>query len=492
MNFNSAAFLGFLIIAVLVYYLLPHKGRNVWLLFCSYYFYMCWNVKYSLLMLFTTLISYTAAILLDRFGEQKRKCLLVTGTVLLTGMLCIFKYLGFIIENVNLLMTHVGLLPVDVSLNLLLPVGISFYVIQSIGYLIDVYRKDIPAERNLIIFMLFVSFFPQLVAGPIERAANMLPQFREKHTVSAENLADGMRLILFGLFKKVAIADVCALYVNAVFDNLYAYSGLTLVLAGILFTVQIYGDFSGYSDIARGSGRLLGFRLMENFRAPYLADSPGDFWNRWHVSLSQWLRDYIYIPLGGSRSGNVYINTMIVFFASGLWHGAAWRYIYWGGVWGIAVCVQRCFLKRFPGVCRIRRKARIGMMWIVIAVTMLMFRADGPADLFYILKSIFTGADIASFLSQLAAVEQAMWFRSVTFACWMVGTLLVNVAVLFWMDCRYDSQMKNGGLTEHVLSQVRERRRTAVYVWMLFQTVIWYIVQMGSYVSGADFIYFQF
>ena len=493
MNFNSVTFLGFLIITVLVYYLLPQKGRNVWLLLCSYYFYMCWNVTYSLLMLSTTLISYLMAILLEYFrGGQKRKCLLAAGAVILAGMLCIFKYLGFIIENVNTVMMHAGLLPIDVSLNLLLPVGISFYVIQSLGYLIDVYRENIPAEKNLIVFMLFVSFFPQLVAGPIERAANMLPQFRETHAVHAENLADGMRLILFGLFKKVAIADVCAMYVNAVFDNLYAYSGLTLALAGILFMIQIYGDFSGYSDIARGSGRLLGFRLMENFKAPYLADSPGDFWNRWHVSLSQWLRDYIYIPLGGSRTGNVYINTMIVFLVSGLWHGAAWRYIYWGGVWGIAVCVQKCFTKYFPEECRRRRKAGIAMMWIVIAATWLMFRAPGPADLLYIFKSIFTGADIASFLSQLAAVEQAMWFRSVTFACWMAGTLLVNAAVLFWMDCKYDSQMKCGGLTEHVLSRVREWKKTAVYVWMLFQTVIWYIIQMGSYVSGADFIYFQF
>lgn len=372
-------------------------------------------------------------------------------------------------------MMHAGLLPIDVSLNLLLPVGISFYVIQSLGYLIDVYRENIPAEKNLIVFMLFVSFFPQLVAGPIERAANMLPQFRETHAVHAENLADGMRLILFGLFKKVAIADVCAMYVNAVFDNLYAYSGLTLALAGILFMIQIYGDFSGYSDIAIGCARLFGIDLMKNFNYPYFSRDISEFWRRWHISLSTWFRDYIYIPLGGSRCKKTKVirNTFIIFIISGLWHGANWTFILWG--------IYHALL--FMPLLLLNKNRRYTKNVIAVGKLLPSFKEAVQmfSTFFLVLIGwiIFRSNDIGEASDYLARLFSPSLFE-VSFPHGKRALIYCLVLLIIeWMQRE----------KEHAL-QINKEIKSPVVRWGIYYILIFIIVFLQG--TPADFIYFQF
>lgn len=343
MLFNSISFLIFFICVVFVYYCVaPKKYQYILLFLTSYYFYMCWNAKYALLMGASTVITYMSGIgiglINDRNSDESRnlrikKLIVAASFISNLGILAFFKYGNFILENVNLLTHQNFQMPFDI----ILPVGISFYTFQALSYTIDVYRGDIGAEKNFIYYAVFVSFFPQLVAGPIERSGNLLKQIREEHHFNAEEFLCGFWMMLFGYFEKIVIADRVAIYVDAVFGDYSAVGGIQVVLAILGFTLQIYCDFSGYSHIAIGTARILGVHLMDNFRQPYLATSIKDFWRRWHISLSTWFRDYLYIPLGGNRRGSVrkHFNLMVTFLVSGLWHGAAWHYVLWGGVHGV-------------------------------------------------------------------------------------------------------------------------------------------------------------
>lgn len=351
MLFNTMQYIIFLPLVVLIYYLLPSKARYIWLLAVSYYFYMQWNPLYITLLFLCTILTYGVGRIIDfqrttmKTGTvnilQKTKRtqkICFVGCVLIN--LCIliyFKYSLFAVGILNKILNLLHLPETDWNYGILLPVGISFYILQALGYLIDIYRGEIEVEKNFLRYALFVSFFPQLVAGPIERSKNLLTQLHEAHSFSYENIRKGALLVLYGLFLKMVIADRSAIIVNTVYGNSSLYPGLYIVVATVFFSIQIYCDFYGYSTIAKGSALMLGIHLMDNFNAPYFSKSVKEFWRRWHISLSGWFRDYLYIPLGGSRKGNARTNgnLLFVFAVSGLWHGASVAYILWGFLNGI-------------------------------------------------------------------------------------------------------------------------------------------------------------
>lgn len=338
MLFNSIDFAIFLPIVFILYWFVTNKNlklQNLLIVVSSYLFYGWWDWRFLSLILFSTLVDYLVGLgLLKQENPTKRKILLWTSIIVNLGFLGFFKYYNFFLDNFITAFSFFGTEIQANSLNIILPVGISFYTFQTLSYSIDVYKRKLEPTKDFIAFSAFVSFFPQLVAGPIERATHLLPQFYKKRTFDYSKAVDGMRQILWGLFKKIVIADNCAEYANLIFNNSADYSGSTLVLGALFFTFQIYGDFSGYSDIAIGTSRLFGFDLMRNFNFPYFSRDIAEFWRRWHISLSTWFRDYLYIPLGGSRGGTwmKVRNTFIIFIVSGFWHGANWTFIVWGAL----------------------------------------------------------------------------------------------------------------------------------------------------------------
>lgn len=339
MLFNSFEFALFLPIVFLVYWLVcrGRLTRNLWIVAASYLFYGWWDIRFLFLIIFTSLCSYASGILIEKNKSKGAKRAWLSCNIILNlGILCLFKYFNFFSHSFAAILRLIGFTPDDVTLNLILPVGISFYSFQALSYSIDVYRKDIEATKNLPAFLAFISFFPQLVAGPIERATNLLPQFQRPAKFNYSEGVSGLQMILWGLFKKVVVADNAAPIVNTIFSNITGTEPINLWIGAILFSFQIYGDFSGYSDMAIGIARLFGISLMKNFNMPYLATDIHDFWKRWHISLTSWFRDYVYIPLGGNRKGRFRkaINTMAVFLISGLWHGADLTFILWGAYHG--------------------------------------------------------------------------------------------------------------------------------------------------------------
>ena len=336
MLFNSIEFLVFLPVVFILYWFVINrniKEQNFLLLIASYFFYGWWDWRFLSLIIFSSAIDYSVGLLLS--GEKKeinRKLILFTSVVINIGFLAFFKYFNFFIDSFSNAFTFFGQSIDPIRLNIILPVGISFYTFQTLSYTIDIYKKKMPPTNDIVSFFAFVSFFPQLVAGPIERASNLLPQFFEKRKFQYTKAVDGLRQILWGLFKKIVIADNCAILVDDIFNNYASTPSEFLVLGAILFSFQIYCDFSGYSDIAIGTARLFGFNLMQNFAFPYFSRNIGEFWRRWHISLSTWFRDYLYIPLGGSRvKKHLKIrNILIIFLVSGFWHGANWTFICWG------------------------------------------------------------------------------------------------------------------------------------------------------------------
>lgn len=352
MLFNSFEFLLFFPIVCIIYFLLrDNRWRVPFLLVASYYFYMNWKPIYALLIMTSTVLTYGCGLLVEKYADNKRrqKLYLVVSLVINFAILFFFKYYNFINESIFSVLELAGLRWPVPNLDVLLPVGISFYTFQAVGYSIDVYRGTIKAEKSFLTYALFVSFFPQLVAGPIERAKNLLPQFHEEHMFSYDNAVEGFKQMIWGFFMKLCVADVISEYVNAVYNNVPQHNGTSMLIATILFTFQIYCDFGGYSNIAIGAAKVMGFRLMENFNRPYLSLNIKEFWKRWHISLSSWFMDYVYIPLGGNRVSypRHLLNLAITFLVSGVWHGANWTFVLWGG--GTRCVSSSC--KCFSQVC---------------------------------------------------------------------------------------------------------------------------------------------
>jgi alginate O-acetyltransferase complex protein AlgI len=405
--FNSFVFLGFFAAFYPVYLALGSRVRiqNYWLLAASYVFYGYWDLRFLALLLLSTLVDYTIARAIDATADPvARKRLLLGSIAANLGVLGFFKYFGFFADNFMALAHALGLEVSPITLEVVLPVGVSFYTFQSLAYVIDVYRRQSPAFRRLADFAVFVAFFPQLMAGPIERARHLLPQVLGPRRVSAAQAHAGVYLVLWGFFKKVVIADNAGAIANRVFDGYTGYTGLDLVLGAIAFTLQIYGDFSGYSDIARGLAKLLGFDLMVNFKLPYVSETPSEFWQRWHISLSLWLRDYLYIPLGGNRLGEAKTlrNLMLTMLLGGLWHGAAWNYVLWGAFHGALLVGYRRFDRaaaRPRGLAL--RALRVALMFGFVCVGWILFRARSFEQIVYFLSHLGTATSAAT--AELAA-----------------------------------------------------------------------------------------
>ena len=402
MTFNSFGFLIFYPIVLILYFVLPKKFTKYMLLIASYYFYLAWNIKLAGLIIFTTCVSYFCARIIEKNESKKVKkwCIVITLIASL-GVLFFFKYYNFVADSASFVFGLFTGMQYDWTLNLVLPVGISFYTFQTLSYAIDVYRGNEKCERDFITYALYVSFFPQLVAGPIERPGNLIPQLKVKNEFKKENVELGLQQMAVGFFKKIVVADLIAEYVNPVFNNASQTTGFGVMLGSILFAIQIYCDFSGYSDIAIGCSKIMGINLMQNFNEPYRARSIKDFWNRWHISLSTWLRDYLYFPLGGSRCSKPrhMFNIFIVFLASGLWHGANWTFVLWGVFHGVIRILEE-LLK--PTRTKLLEKMGIkennkGLIifetlftFIIVCFSWIIFRANNISDLGTLLSKLFT------------------------------------------------------------------------------------------------------
>lgn len=499
MLFNSFAFLGFFPIAVFGYFLIPHRVRYIWLLICSYYFYMCWNPKYLLLLLASTVITWLSGLFLEilkksgfKGGKKEpyKKICVASSLVLNLAILGFFKYLPFFSGILNQVLAFLHISWQAPQIDILLPVGISFYTFQALSYTMDVYRDEISAEKNFLRYALFVSFFPQLVAGPIERSKSLLGQINEKHTFSIERARSGLMLMLWGYFLKMVVADRIAIIVDPIYENYTAYPGWQLAAATALFAFQIYCDFAGYSTIAKGAGEIMGFRLTDNFNAPYFAQSVAGFWRRWHISLSSWFRDYVYIPLGGNRKGKVkkHINLMIVFLLSGLWHGAGWHFVAWGflngfyqvaGEWLAPVRDRGVKLLKIDRDLFSHKLLRMLTTFFLVSLSWVFFRANSFTDALKILRIMFS--------------EPRRWllgagaFFSPEGIDWRDYVLtLASIGLLLVVD-----RLKCKGIV------VRDAlcRQELWFRWLALLAGIMAILVFGIWGSGYDaasFIYFQF
>ncbi|MFH0923455.1 MAG: MBOAT family O-acyltransferase [Candidatus Falkowbacteria bacterium] len=482
MLFNSLHFLIFFPIIVFLYFAIPHKYRWILLLAASYYFYMSWNAKYAILLIISTIVDYSAALLMGKTEENatRRKYLFASLAANL-GLLFVFKYLNFFSSSLNNILLSFNS-PLDIPhLNILLPVGISFYTFQTLSYTIDVYRGKIQPEKHLGIFAVYVSFFPQLVAGPIERAKNLLPQFFVNHEFDYKRVTDGLKIMLWGFFLKMVIADRLAALVNEVYNNIYSYSGLPLLLATYFFAFQIYCDFAGYSFIAIGAAKIMGYNLMDNFRRPYFSQSISEFWKRWHISLSTWFKDYLYIPLGGNRTAKYrwYLNLFIVFLVSGFWHGANWTFIFWGALHGFYLVFSiftaglRKKIVEFTGIVKFPKVYKIIKVLItfhLVLIGWIFFRANSLADAFYALSHLFI-----DFSSGLSAVLPKLSFYQ---------DILLGAAAILFMEFIHLLQERRG------MRQFLDSKPLLVR-WAVYYLIIFGILLFGVF-EETPFIYFQF
>lgn len=492
MVFNSFAFLIFFPVFLLLYKVLPIKVRWIMMLIMSYIFYISWQADLLYLILFTTAVSYVCAIFIEK-NEGRRgvqRTLMIIAVVASLAVLFFFKYFNFVATNVASLLSAFGVTVSDPTLDLILPVGISFYTFQTLSYVIDVYRGNIKAERHFGYYALYVSFFPQLVAGPIERPENLIPQLKTENPFKVNDLTIGLKFMLVGFFKKIVVADQIAKYVDAVYNGVGtdAVNGFTVVIATLLFSVQIYCDFSGYTDIAIGCARIMGIRLMQNFNDPYAATTIKDFWRRWHISLTSWFTDYVYIPLGGSRCKKYrhLLNIMIVFLLSGIWHGAAWTYIIWGAVHGIyqiignltakprSALIEKVGLKEDGALVK---GVRTVITFILVSITWLIFRANSLSDMTALFGELFCGWGDVNIFNSLAAL--GLTLRSII-------TIILSVIILKLLDLQISTKMNEDRENTEISAT-----RISAYVVITWCVAVAWMILLASNVDSA-FIYFQF
>lgn len=469
MLFNSIDFVIFLPVVFILYWFVTNKNlklQNSLIVAASYLFYGWWDWRFLSLILFSTVLDFSIGISLSKVENiVKRKFLLWASILVNLGFLGFFKYYNFFLDSFIAAFSFFGYELKASSLNIILPVGISFYTFQTLSYTIDIYKGKLEPTKDFIAYSAFVSFFPQLVAGPIERATNLLPQFYKVRKFSYRVFSEGIKLMIVGLFMKIVIADRAAIYVDAVYNNVYNHKGLTFVAATVLFAFQIYSDFAGYSLIAIGTAKLFGLSLMTNFNRPYFATSVSEFWKRWHISLSTWFRDYLYIPLGGSHVSNQrwVSNILATFTISGLWHGANWTFVMWGALNGFYLIIEATFVKQYKN-----NLLRICITFMLINLSWIFFRANNINDSFYILKSIFTTPG-KLFIPQDADIVAPVY-------------AVLSISILLMVEAK--KEFINGLFT--LRDNKYELIRLGYYSFIIF--IIFYIGVFGS----NQFIYFQF
>ncbi len=483
MLFNSIDFVIFLPIVFLLYWFITNKNlfvQNTLLLVASYFFYACWDWRFLFLLMFSTLLDYFTGLKMQDAANQNGKRFWFWLSVLVNlGFLGVFKYYNFFAESFTVAISHFGFKINPWTLSVILPVGISFYTFHGLSYVIDIYKSRIKAERNFVDYAVFVSFFPLLVAGPIERATHLLPQIKKERTFDYDKAVNGLRQILWGLFKKIVIADNCARFANLIFNNSAEYSGSTLVIGALFFTFQIYGDFSGYSDIAIGTARLFGIDLLRNFAFPYFSRDIAEFWRRWHISLSSWFKDYLYIPLGGSKGGNWMRirNTFIIFIISGFWHGANWTFIFWGALNALFIMPSILFKTNRTNIETVasgklmptlKEFFQMGLTFSLIVFAWIFFRAENIGHAISYISEIFSS-------SLFTIPKFPDMYNSI------VTLLLVGVFILI------EWQGREG---EFAISHIGQNWYRPIR-WTFYSLLIFLI---GMFMPSVEspFIYFQF
>ncbi len=485
MLFNSLSFFLFFPIVTISYFSLPHRWRWLLLLVSSCFFYMFFIPAYILILLFTIVLDYFLAIHIERLAGKKRRWLLWVSLASNIGILAFFKYANFISANLNNLLDGLGLDYMVPYLSIILPIGLSFHTFQAMSYMIEVYWGKQKAERHLGIYALYVMFYPQLVAGPIERPQNLLHQFREKHSFDYQRVVGGLKLMAWGLFLKVVIADHLALFVNQVFAQPGDYPSAVLLWAAIFFSFQIYCDFYGYSTIAIGAAQVMGFRLMKNFNHPYAATSIREFWQRWHISLSTWFKDYVYIPLGGNKVSipRWYVNTLLIFGLSGIWHGPSWMFLIWGLLHAFYIIFgrislpvrtrlyQKLGLSNFP---KIHQFLKIVIVFSFVTIAWIFFRAENLPDAWYMISHIFTGwADSMSFINIRAIAKATVFSKADMF--FAISYIIFLLAVEY-VGRHFPDLANKAGFYQR---------------WLVYYLLIGSIIFLGVW-GQQQFIYFQF
>lgn len=491
MLFNSFHFIIFFIFVTISYFLLPHKFRWILLLISSYIFYMAWRAELILLIVFSTAANFIISNkMYSSKSKRRRKNLLFLSLFINFGLLFVFKYLVFINNSFAQIFSFFDLSYPVREFDIILPMGISFYTFQAAAYTIDVYRGEVKPEKHFGIFSLFITFFPQLVAGPIERSKNLLPQFYKKHYFSLDRAVLGIKIMIWGFFKKVVIADRAAVAVNGVYNNIEYHSGLSLVIATIFFAFQIYCDFSGYSDIARGSAKVLGFELMENFKRPFIAKSVKEFWRRWHISLSTWFTDYVYIPLGGSKCSKLKHNRNLIltFLISGLWHGASWTFVIWGGLHGVFLVYENITYD-------LRQKIKHALGWKRNAFSTLIINLFSSITTLTLVITAFLFFRANTINDSIYAFKHLLWgFRqwgeptyiyhtltSLGIGLYELLILAASIVLLMILEVFGGKDLHKSLMETNSLFRI-----------FLYGFLVYIIITAGVFYNAGEFIYFQF
>ena len=491
MLFNSTEFMIFFPITLILYWIFPKKYRYICLFIASYTFYMFWNPKYALLMGTSTVVTFLSGVLIEKL--KYKRTVVAFSFIINLAILIFFKYFDFLLHNINIVLSALNIQLINKPFDVILPVGISFYTFQALSYTIDVYRGEIKSEKNIIKYALFVSFFPQLVAGPIERSKNLLIQIDNLEKVKRfdyDRITEGLTLMLFGYFQKMVIADRAAILVDTVFNGYYEYNSMALILAAVFFAIQIYCDFGSYSLIAIGTAKVMGINLMENFNTPYFARSVKEFWGRWHISLSTWFRDYLYIPLGGNRCSNIRksFNILVTFLVSGLWHGANFTFIAWGAIHGIFHIIEeqlKPIKEKYLNKFKLKTNAfsfaliEIVITFIIVDLAWIFFRAETIHDAIHYIQRIFTRIDLWTLFDGTLYGLGLNIFE--------MNILIIALFILISIDLvKY---IRKESIFEFL------NKQNLYFRWFVMLFLIFYIIIYGKYGAGFDpkqFIYFQF
>jgi len=484
MLFNSFQFLVFFIVVTTTYFALPHKYRWFLLLMSSCYFYMAFVPIYILILGFTIVIDYFAGVYLEKTKGKKRKLFLIASLIANIGVLAVFKYYNFLNHNLTIFLSGFSYQNPIPFLSILLPIGLSFHTFQAMSYTIEVYRGKQAAEKNFGIYALYVMFYPQLVAGPIERPQNLIHQFYEKHSFDYQRVIDGLKLMAWGMFKKIVIADRLSILVNTIYNDPTKANGVQLIISTVFFSFQIYCDFSGYSDIAIGAAKVMGFKLMTNFNMPYFSKTITEFWTRWHISLSTWFKDYLYIPLGGSRVSKprMFFNLIFVFVISGFWHGANYTFLIWGGIHGVVLIIEKLVygnkrIKEFRNGYSFSNIFRIFLTYVIVLYAWVFFRAKNVHDAFYIIRNFFNfNLHDILLITHSRGVENLFGMTTFDFflSFFFIGLLLL-----------FDFLMQKKGLIGVINSL------PLIVRWSIYISIFFIILWFGKF-GMNQFIYYQF